>query len=1026
MKGCAMNLWCVLVTLLIKKVSFASAAADGEVSFFDEPSQHNQQLFDKQLLRDLEDASSLIDANLIVDFFGFPELVTKEDIELLEETLKEAYDCIGPASYHKFTLVKLLVTDQPVNNTTTFNQTYNSMTEEAFLAESFSLITQVQVDRNIDANHLEEEDRVFNYTEKTQQPSITNTLSNMGLKDSTPVEICLLPTSDEVAALWTDLILEAGVSSILSVSSISEMEPADCSDNIGNFTTYLVLDIETFVGEIDEDTIRSLEDHCVEVYNSVNTLNGKTCDPNFRVMDSAQVESINRNGHLPASPDYASDTSRRLEENDLNATLVPTSSPSQTPSWSPSASPTIRGPNFMSIMMSITGSCRGCVSDQRFFDFVNVRRLEEEIFLSNDASMTPRSLVGVSGSFLEDCFCPVNAMEFRGPTAEEFFVALETKVADSHPQEVLDLISSLSNVKEESCLRDDEFTFYLDLQLLGDQGILAGSEHLVEEIVLATFNQNAEETCDPYGRAATSVALLEIERRHLRRGLEDNANNSLSPTIMGNETETSRSPSQSPSQFPTASPSSSPTIRGPSLFSLSLKITGACSGCRQEIDLFDDINVRRKLEDLNDLSSQSEKKCTCLDSSLNESGQTSLDFLMTFNRLLNQSSIPDLGTALHVKSFNDESSPSPVPTMHPTLIPSEQPSNFPSMVPSPGPSDNPSDNPSLRPSPFPSCTPSANPTDYFCENSILLQEVTEDDNGAIELLLDDGSTVIKAGVGNPQNLDEERLIVEGKCQDLKRKFLVGDAVFEAPMDENNTPFSHMGVNFKCADITYITVYEGCHSRGDMACYGASTSAKRIPAGEICSDIPDYVDNKSDRWFVFPINPDVRRYYLKFYFTAPPPTSRPTQAPAGQCDPYYNENGRVLELNAEDGFDSSTSLEGVFPSIKYISHYSSNIYLLELPPSFDQVHTLNIILPVNNFDDNTAFLLVEFNCECFSGLWVYHENPVNGREEFDGGISCSRNWSYNFARFPLKEYRVSDNVGESTRLLPTQYKLRMTR
>ena len=696
----------------VLSVTSASHLADfhspeEQVVKIDHENDHPQSLPSKEtipqhVIRYLEDASSLIDTYLIVELQGYPDLVSVDEIEFLEETLKKAYDCYGSTSYHYFQSVQIL--PETADSSFPDNSTFPTTLQED--PESFVWLVRVQAVRSLDLDNMEEEDRVFNYTRAHSESAAKMGPSN--IDGSTVNEesslYCELPSSDKVAALWTDLLQHgsssssSGHSSILSISSITEMEQEECTGATGNITTSLVLNVESFGDEIDDGILQALEESCVEVYNKLNALNTRNCDPIFRVMESAQVEVI-RDGLSPGSSILArrlgnSRTGRFLDDlyDDMNSTLAPSSS--SVPTQSPSSSPTIRGPNLLSLVLSINGRCNGCPSDQRFFDEINVRRLEERSESSSHGSQvaaTPRFLMELSGDLVEDCFCPVDYEELGGVTSASFFQSLDKKVSDSVGNQ--GFAFRLLDVQEETCLREDDFISYLTLDMRGDSSEVLGLEKDIEVIVQRTFNLNAEATCDPYGRAITSVQLLNFERRNLRGGrVFEDINREL--VDVENSTDT---------KLPTADSSLAPTMRGPHLFSLIFQVSGVCAGCHREIDLFDEIKLRKRK-----LSSPS-GECTCIDPSLKDGGQTADDFVVAFNKVAANSSIEALGVAIQARGSDSIDSEPPIP-------PSASPSSSPFSPPSTSiyPSDTPSNVPSVRPSSIPSggptFTPSASPT----------------------------------------------------------------------------------------------------------------------------------------------------------------------------------------------------------------------------------------------------------------------------------------------------------------------------
>ena len=913
-------------------------------------------------------------------------MVSERDIHALEQALVEAYDC--PNSYYIDSIATS--TGIPCSRRNKWRKwASGSNSDECYYDTGVGKVSWMF---SLKAYS----------TEASAFGSMFQDESSQVVLDEAPCP--RLPTASELATKWTEVLADKETGkSVQSISKIVEMKSQDGCDSLPTetITADIVLEAVGLIpDEMTEAQQRVLERAAVQIYNKLNGLNFDTCDPLFRVVDEA--EFIRVTDELVT--DIPGGSGRRRRNEDL-----------------------ILNPRFL--VLRLTGRCLGCSSGRPLFDQFQQRALSTSIDHSSR-----RLAPYLPDTFTEGCFCPVDMFHTGGPSEEDFYEAWKRAL----PQLGRDaaFIDELVDVREESCIRDEKFTTNLTLVITGDPGVVQGLDSVLEEVLVESYNSNAAAVCDSQGRALESASLLSSPTtdrrrnnlRHLRvmdidRVLEEE------DALLGNETNyTLSNYTEFPSSAPTAAPSSAPTLRGPNLFALVFQITGVCNGCASELNLFNDITFLRFLEDASSLPPHG--LCKCIDESLEVGVQKLDDFVEKINDQLIRREIPievagveDFDvfplaspTTATVPSHDPSSGPSNEPSTFPSsrpsadpsVAPSSTPSSLPSFFPSSLPSSSPSASPSTSPSDLPSDGPTSSPTEYFCdypENSYVLERVQgECPSGpegdlvskciATDVPLNNGS-IVKAGVGNPFDPNDERLIVEGRCRGEAGRFFVGDAVFEPSLDEDGDPFSHMGVRFRCSELTYISVYEGCPTRGDLTCIGASTAARDVEPGDLCSDLPS--NERGLRWFTFPIDRNVRRYYLKFYYIPPPPTlaptmaptPRPTPRPTGFCDSSYDSNGKDLEIDLASGQNPVSLGPHVFDVVKFTQYSSDSLscplqVLNRVPILFEQEHSLTISGLQFSYSPRFPGIVMSFHCECFSILHVFTAE----NDDYLGSATCS--------------------------------------
>ena len=687
--------------------------------------------------RKLEDGYIMVDSVFMVDVVTDPtaEGITSKDFELLQETLQEAFFCSTSAEQidgsmatvdrYSIDAVEISTGGMICSYQKKFRRFINPDGVDCLYETKGATVTwvvQVQGSMMVDA----------------YESSLSNQIL-LGKEPSDGSSVCpRLPTADELASRWTNLLSEAGVTTIQRLENIVATEQKECDpDGATTFTTYLILDVEGDQTQITGQEKRGLERLCVDLYNTLNALNQDTCDPSHRVALGAELSFTSVDGILPKGPHDSE--SRRLSESDrrLQDSLEPSASPapstnttdppSSTPTSLPSSMPTIRGPTLFSLVLSMSGTCNGCPSDQQLFDndITVFRRALSERLSQRTSDLAIRSLQPLDEDFAANCLCPVGATEESGPESADFF-ELWVNVSSGFA-----FIDRLAEVREETCIRNETFSSYVTVDVEIEDG--ASPKEVVDglaESIQEGYNLNAADGCDPLGR--TLVGTLAISDEDPERRLDDANSFSLPPT----------SDSANNSTYPTTSPSSAPTIRGPNLFSLSYFITGVCSGCASDFKLFDDLTfVRtRRLNQYEDASmnnmyqNSTDTSCTCpFDRSLEPKGPSPDNFLERLNEVIEKK--PGL-SGLRAKNFTaTETPPTTSPTATPSTTPSDKPSSstLPSSAPSPIPSDSPSTAPSVSPSDVPSMTPT------ICLHPTSCQEGNRVCASAVNLCAGEGS-----------------------------------------------------------------------------------------------------------------------------------------------------------------------------------------------------------------------------------------------------------------------------------------------
>ena len=710
------------------------------------------------------------------------------------------------------------------------------------------------------------------------------------------------PTADELTTRWSTLL--AGIrpsehlSNIVGIVEMEEEGSDTCNatdEDVQTISTNLILDIYGDPTGITETSKQVLAEACIQIYNSMNALNGSVCDPKYRILESATVAT----------------NILDFENNDLGndiTSVSPSPSPSisttvQFPSVSPSAIPTIRTveSEFLSftLVITMTGKCNGCSFDEQLFDDVVVgsRRLmplvlqkEEEAdatLLQKVSAYTDGSSVSIGRNlavsrlpkdFTDGCFCPVGDHQVQGPTSDSFLESWGLSIAPFRDD--IDFIQRLVGVREESCIQGDVFSSFLELSFSSDGAdktdTVLGIGALLEDTIVAAYNENTDNICDPQRRTLTDAALITMP--------DDLSSSSLSSTEDGvrylrrlrNLDEASDMPSSIPtaapnnssSLLPSSTPSSAPTIRGPNLFSLMFRITGECAGCASDFALFDDLNVRLLKE-----SSSFESGCQCENETLAEQGQTADDFVKQFNEKLqksNETAVVDLqvkdaeqsesdpvpsempSSSPSVQASEEPTSvlsdfPSLLPTINPSFapsverssagmgvpssIPSDVPSGTPSVAPSSSPSLEPSRSPSAVPSVSPSSTPSTKPSDapspapsaLPTQTPSALPTVFECDFTPSYYLTQDNIRLDSVDIQDEvssrlefraRNFNGDRIILEDSF--CSEGAVLGEYFAgEAVLEYDNTAdYSFLGIQIPCNQVVDVVVFSGCPSAPD--------------------------------------------------------------------------------------------------------------------------------------------------------------------------------------------------------------------
>jgi hypothetical protein len=620
--------------------------------------------------RTQDTSTTTVNTILMVDIMPNPaeDGISQKDVEMMQTTLQEAYQCSTTAdttlSQYSIDTIKISTGGMICSYQQKYRRFMNKDGTECLYEHSGKNMTWLV---NVQASILP----------TSENEGSTILLQNVPEDGSVPCP--RLPTSDELASRWSQLVSEAGVTSILGFANLVEMEQkVECLDTeTTNFTSYLIIDVEGYQDEISNQQRREVERLTVDLYNKLNALNKNTCDPFHRIVDNAKLTTTTTTDNFSAQQQQR--RMRLLQEQDS----------------SPSTSPTGRQPEMFSLVLQIDGRCSGCRADQQLFDEQTTRQHRRRLdgYDSIDTQrLSFRYLQSLEEEFSINCWCPIGAEEESGPDLNQFLDLL----VDS--SQSLDFITDIEEVRQDTCTRDDWFSVYLTLDL--EEAASLEVADALATAVEESYNADAAEVCDPYGRLMTKCTHMGPEiSGSLGRRMQEELESDM-PSMTPSE---STPPSVSPSDAPTNAPTNIPY-----LLALVYKIDGVCSGCvSDDFRLFDDVTFTSRSRFL---ELEPEDKCTCpFDESLEEEGPTYDGFLQKLNETIARN--PATLAGVRVKSIS-------VSNTLPSLVPSESPSSnpsismmFPSSHPSAGPTtESPTLRPTKQPTPQPTERPSPAPT----------------------------------------------------------------------------------------------------------------------------------------------------------------------------------------------------------------------------------------------------------------------------------------------------------------------------
>lgn len=207
---------------------------------------------------------------------------------------------------------------------------------------------------------------------------------------------------------------------------IIEVKPIECSATVNEFNTTVGIDINSADSEelLDEDDMALLE---AEFTSSYNTLTQRFCDPFFRSVTNATVDEQSRERRRTQSVFFNN------TDESFNTTFF-----------------------VITLLINVTGSCRGCTSDSTLFDD-GFRRLQDQHALSVE------SFDEFSSQFQRgrnrwlqgaDCFCSAVEVVDGGPTEREFFLSYDEKVRQLSTEGRFREVDSLSKLDESERPQD--------------------------------------------------------------------------------------------------------------------------------------------------------------------------------------------------------------------------------------------------------------------------------------------------------------------------------------------------------------------------------------------------------------------------------------------------------------------------------------------------------------------------------------------------------------------------------------------
>jgi hypothetical protein len=328
-----------------------------------------------------EEEVNLIEASLAIEFSGYPDEASPEELAVLTQSLQDTFNALNGLNDQICDLLfrEVVSVEAELDTTQTRRNLQVGTGNSPFVASPFLLYFNVsfQCRGCPSGTTLLTDDAARRHLQLGRHLQMGECLCPVGIVDFRP------PSRVEFDAAFnqtmTILIAEKRLRFVTAVGETAEVEEISCPAQVDDRQTQLVIEVEGDTYAVADSAISTLEETLQE---TLVGLFSEFCDPEVRNVLDVQFDR------------FGLVQSGRLQSNSMSFLLS----------------------------FTIVFSCRGCPSDASLFGNDDPRRL----LLSNDKAR------GASARHLQSngdsCFCDVNVVAARPPTGTEFEVIFQDAV----------------------------------------------------------------------------------------------------------------------------------------------------------------------------------------------------------------------------------------------------------------------------------------------------------------------------------------------------------------------------------------------------------------------------------------------------------------------------------------------------------------------------------------------------------------------------------------------------------------------
>lgn len=495
--------------------------------------------------------NAILSQSILVDLKGSPLEITQTEIRALEEAIRSTYNTLSLTSCgalnNGFRVVNVarLITDVTSSG---FRDMFSTRDTTILLEETFTL-----------------EFRLNGLCQQCEKTGAKLFVSN------STCGVCRAPTETLYTRTLTDRVQTLRSSRILlsitTVMDVAELESVFCDQTPKKFQTNVLVGFVGISQELLGSNLVALENTFRSAYNSLNSLNSKTCDLFFRQVDDV---SVILDGRL----------SRRLQDviligNEDGANVTNSTNTTTTLVASPFA-----------YRFEVTGTCLGCDENAtRLFDDGITSPFNTTAILALTPNSQRRRMQQTT-----DCRCPIEAT-YRGPLEQDFQAAFNRSALFLRNEslfEALDGVTEALEVEQVPCdSNQTEFVTAVELEALAITPNLTNATlATLENQFLSSYNNLAERFCDPLFRTVQGVKIVNASLLNAT----ETANQTQAPTgtrrLQGGG-------NTNPSNTTNAA-NTTVVFR----YRFTYSISGRCRGCPRNERLFDEGARRRNLAEI--------------------------------------------------------------------------------------------------------------------------------------------------------------------------------------------------------------------------------------------------------------------------------------------------------------------------------------------------------------------------------------------------------------------------------------------